>query len=197
METQYKLNIVNIVEKQKNKFVYIMKDCCILNKNTKKCIRKDNKIFTLPRKFTRKQCENKKGFSMYASCAPYKFCNSKGGSRKTKLREKNKSFFFNPKNPDKSFDVYIDKNQKDTISIKYTTYEDVVNTINKLEKLYKENKYTHKRIWQVGMILMVRLRVLQNLKPKQYYLAKKYFKFLSKRTKVKNDKERKMLTFTC
>ena len=33
-----------------------------------------------------------------------------------------------------------------------TTVEDVKNTINKLEKLYKNKKYTHKRIWQVGMI---------------------------------------------
>ena len=31
----------------------------------------------------------------------------------------NKSFLFNPKNPKKSFDVYIDKNPKDTIPIKY------------------------------------------------------------------------------
>ena len=30
-----------------------------------------------------------------------------------------KRFLYNPKNPKKSFDVYIDKNPKDTISIKY------------------------------------------------------------------------------
>jgi CRISPR/Cas system-associated exonuclease Cas4 (RecB family) len=57
----------------------------------------------------------------------------------------------------KSFDVYIDKNPKDTIHIKYTKVEDVKNTIDKLEKLYKSKKYTHKRIWQVGMIMYVRL----------------------------------------
>jgi hypothetical protein len=93
-----------------------------------------------------------------------------------------KQFFFNPKNPKKSFDVYIDKNPKDTIHIKYTTLEDVKNTIDKLENLYKNKKYTHKRIWQVGMILKVRLKVLQSKKPKQYALANKYFKFLGKRT---------------
>ena len=27
----------------------------------------------------------------------------------------------------------------------------------KLERLYKKGKYTHKRIWQVGMIMKVRL----------------------------------------
>jgi hypothetical protein len=95
-----------------------------------------------------------------------------------------KQFLFNPNNPKKSFDVYIDKNPKDTIHIKYTTLEDVKNTIDKLEKLYKNKKYTHKRIWQVGMIMKVRLKVLKNTKPQQYALANKYFTFLGKRTKL-------------
>ena len=110
-------------------------------------------------------------------------------SKKTK-----KQFLFNPKNPKKSFDVYIDKNPKDTIKIKYTTLEDVKNTIDKLEKLYKNKKYTHKRIWQVGMIMYVRLKVLRNKKPEQFNLANKYFHFLGKRTKLE-EKERYKLTF--
>jgi len=105
-----------------------------------------------------------------------------------------KQFLFNPKNPKKSFDVYIDKNPTDTINIKYTTLEDVKNTIDKLEKLYKNKKYTHKRIWQVGMIMYVRLKVLKNKKPKQYALANKYFTFLGKRTKL-DDKSRYKLLF--
>ena len=56
--------------------------------------------------------------------------------RKRKTR-KNKQFLYNPNNPKKSFDVYIDKNPKDTIPIKYTTVKDVKNTIKKLEKLFK------------------------------------------------------------
>jgi hypothetical protein len=105
-----------------------------------------------------------------------------------------KQFLFNPNNPNKSFNVYIDKNPKDTIHIKYTTLDDVKNTINKLETLYKKKKYTHKRIWQVGMIMKVRLKVLENKKPQQFNLANKYFKFLGKRTKLE-DKERYKLTF--
>ena len=105
-----------------------------------------------------------------------------------------KQFLFNPENLKKSFDVYIDKNPKDTIKIKYTTVEDVKNTINKLEKLYKTKKYTHKRIWQVGMIMNVRLKVLKTKKLKQYTLANKYFNFLGKRTKL-NKKERYKLSF--
>jgi hypothetical protein len=110
---------------------------------------------------------------------------------KTKTKKK---FLYNPNNPKKSFDVYIDKNPKDTIHIKYTTTEDVKNTIDKLEKLYKDKKYTHKRIWQVGMIMKVRLEVLKNKKPEQYSLSKKYFEFLGKRSKL-DDKDRYSATF--
>lgn len=114
---------------------------------------------------------------------------------KTAKNKTKKQFFFNPNNPEKSFDVYIDKNPKDTIHIKYTTVEDVQNTINKLENLYKNKKYTHKRIWQVGMIMKVRLEVLKKKKPKQYALANKYFKFLGNRTKL-SDEDRYKISFT-
>ena len=48
-----------------------------------------------------------------------------------------KTFLYNPDNPKMSFDVYIDKDPSDTIPIKYTTVQDVKDTILKLEKLYK------------------------------------------------------------
>ena len=121
---------------------------------------------------------------------------SRKNLRKNKLTKNKtkKQFLYNPNNPKKSFDVYIDKNPKDTIPIKYTTLDDVKNTIHKLERLYKSKKYTHKRIWQVGMIMKVRLEVLKDKKPEQYKLSKKYFDFLGKRTKL-SDNERYKLTF--
>jgi hypothetical protein len=106
--------------------------------------------------------------------------------RELKNYKTKKRFLYNPRNPKKSFDVYIDKNPNDTIHIKYTTVEDVKNTIDKLEKLYKAKKYTHKRIWQVGMIMKVRLEVLKSKKSEQYNISKKYFDFLGKRTKLDN-----------
>jgi len=109
-------------------------------------------------------------------------------------RNMTRKFLFNPKNPDKSFDVYIDKNPKDTIPIKYTTLDDVKKTIHTLEKLYKSKQYPHKRIWQVGMILYVRLKVLRKIKPMQYELALKYFNFLKHRSSLPND-ERYRLKF--
>jgi len=105
-----------------------------------------------------------------------------------------KEFLFNPKDPKKSFDVYIDKNPKDTIPIKYSTLTETKQTIKKLESLYKKGKYPHKRISQVAMILMVRLRVI-NPNDNRTKVAKRYFEFLKIRTKIKNEKERKKLKF--
>lgn len=112
------------------------------------------------------------------------------GVNKTRKRQ----FLFNPNDPKRSFDVYIDKNPKDTIPIHYKTVNDVKETIQKLERLYKAKKYPHKRIWQVGMIMKVRLEVLKNKKPQEYKLAKKYFKFLSDRTDLP-EKERYLASF--
>jgi hypothetical protein len=68
---------------------------------------------------------------------------------------------YNKNNPRKSFDVYIDKNPKDTIPIAYKTASDVKKTIRKLESLYKKGEYPHRRIKQVAMIMMVRLNVME------------------------------------
>jgi len=105
-----------------------------------------------------------------------------------------KTFLYNSKNSSKTLDLYTDDNPNDTIHIKYTTIEDVKNTINKLEKLYKAKKYTHKRIFQVGMIMKVRLEVLKNKKQEHYSLANKYYKFLKTRTQL-NDKDRYIIKF--
>ena len=116
-----------------------------------------------------------------------------------------KEFLFNPENPKKSFDVYIDKNPNDTISIKYKTVTDVRMTIKKLERLFKQDKYTHKRIFQVAMIIKVRLgAILKHQKTKypnakkvkeRYNLAKKYYDFIKERTKINDHNKRKKLIF--
>lgn len=121
------------------------------------------------------------------------------GKRKTQKR-----FLYNPNDPKKSFDVYIDKDPSDTIPIAYSTPEEVKQTIEKLERLYKTGKYSHKRIWQVGMIMKVRLEAMlkhqKTLYPKakfvrkRFVMANKYFRFLGKRTK-EDEAERKKMTF--
>lgn len=122
-----------------------------------------------------------------------------GGKRKTQ-----KQFLYNPNDPKKSFDVYIDKDPSDTIPIAYSTPEEVKQTIEKLERLYKTGKYSHKRIWQVGMIMKVRLEAMlkhqKTLYPKakfvrkRFVMANKYFRFLGKRTK-EDEAERRKMTF--
>jgi hypothetical protein len=111
---------------------------------------------------------------------------------KIKIKTKTKKqFLYNSKNPKKTLDLFTNENPNDTIHIKYTTLEDVKNTIDKLEKLYKDKKYTHKRIFQVGMIMKIRLELLKDKKQEQYALANKYYNFLKKRTKLdENDRYR-------
>ena len=117
--------------------------------------------------------------------------NTKRKNRNMKNKTQ-KQFLFNPKNPSKSFDVYIDKNPKNTIHIKYTTTEDVKNTIEKLEKLYKIKNIA---INEYGKLIMyVRLKVLRSKKPEQFALANKYFHFLGKRTKL-SEKDRYHISF--
>lgn len=54
-----------------------MKNCCSKTlKKSKTCKRRDGKVFSLPRKFSKKRCLKGKirGFSMKSSCAPYRLC---------------------------------------------------------------------------------------------------------------------------
>jgi len=115
-------------------------------------------------------------------------------SKKSNHSKTKKTFLYNPKNPKKTLDLFSNENPNDTIHIKYTTLEDVKNTIDKLEKLYKAKKYPHKRIFQVGMIMKIRLELLKNKKQEQYTLANKYYNFLKNRTKL-NDKDRYTFKF--
>ena len=138
--------------------------------------------------------EVKKTTTFYEAEEEHQDYNEKKGIRGGKGAKK--QFLFNPTNPKKSFDVYIDKDPSDTIPIKYTTLDDVKQTIKKLEKLYKAGKYPHKRISQVAMILEVRLRYLQDKKKQHHTLAKRYYEFLKKRTKVKGEPARKKLVFS-
>tara|TARA_R100000654_G_scaffold32892_5_gene57929 strand:- start:6205 stop:6546 length:342 start_codon:yes stop_codon:yes gene_type:complete len=110
-----------------------------------------------------------------------------------------KKFLFNPDDPKKSFDVFIDKDKSSTIPIKYKNLNEVKATIKKLEQLYKDGKFPHKRISQVAMILKVRTRIIKDKNPKinkgRAEEAEKYFDFLKQRTKIKKEEERKKLKY--
>lgn len=104
----------------------------------------------------------------------------------TKTKKKKDLFF-------KNYDLYSDANPSDTIRIKYKTMEDIKDTIKKLERLYKTNKYKHARISQVANVMTQRLRVIGE--DKRYKLSLRYFNFLKKRTKIKSESDRKKLSF--
>ena len=154
------------------------------------CMNTNKKTFRGSRHHSRK-INLKGGYNK--SNPPSKKPNRKGNkNRKRTQKVTSLDFLYNPDNPKKSFDVYIDKNPKDTIPIQYTTVKEVKETIKKLEKLYKQKKYSHKRIWQGGMILKVRMEAMKKHKDtlypnakfvnERYTLAKKYFIFLGERS---------------
>jgi hypothetical protein len=110
-----------------------------------------------------------------------------------------KEFLFNPKNPKKSFDVYIDKNPNDTIPMKYSNINEVKDYIKRLEKIYKKGEKPHSRISKNAMILRVRLRVINEKNPliggNRLKLITRYTDFLKKRTAEKNEIMRKRMVF--
>jgi hypothetical protein len=105
----------------------------------------------------------------------------------SKTLTKEKTYF-------EKYDLYSDANPKDTIRIKYKTLDDVKDTIKKLERLYKQNKYPHNRISQVVNVMTQRLRVIDK-SDARYTLSNKYFNFLKNRTREKNEDNIKKLNF--
>jgi hypothetical protein len=113
-------------------------------------------------------------------------------SRKTP-KKKTKDLYF------ESYDLYSDANPKDTIRVKYDTVKSLEQTIRKLERLFKQDKYSHARIVQVANVIKQRLRVIvQNTGKgiRRYRLIEDYFDFLTlDRTPIKDHSQRKKLKF--
>ena len=108
-----------------------------------------------------------------------------------KTKKKKKTFF-------KNYDLYSDKNPKDTVRIKYKTKSDVQKTIRKLERLYKKGKISHARNVQITNVMTQRLRVIKKRNPKidkgRLSLSRKYFNKLKKRTKSNKKKSKRQKT---
>ena len=71
-----------------------IQSCCTHSLYSRVCMRKkDNKIFTLPRRFSKEKCmkTRKKGFTMRSSCAPYRDCKIKSKKTKKKTRKKTRN----------------------------------------------------------------------------------------------------------
>jgi len=119
--------------------------------------------------------------------------------------KKKKKFLYNKNNPNLSYNVYKNNKPEDSIKIKYKDLESLKKTILNLEKLYKTQKYSHKRISQVALIIKVRLKIIYDNKNTLYKKAKyvkerldlaiNYLNFLKKRTIEKNNIKRKLMKF--
>jgi|TARA_R100001440_G_scaffold773_1_gene2511 hypothetical protein len=109
-----------------------------------------------------------------------------------KTPKKEKTFF-------ETYDLYSDANPKDSVRISYKNKKEVKETINKLEKLYKDGKRPHNRIVQIANVMTQRLRVIKDKNPSidkgRLEMSKKYFEFLKSRTKKKKDDDRKKMKF--
>jgi len=104
-------------------------------------------------------------------------------------------FLFNRLNSNTSYDAYILKNRKNTLSINYKNISDMKNTIRKLECLYKTRKLSHRRISEVALVMMQKLKSERKTKAVQYILSRKYLKFLNKRSARVTFQDRKLMTF--
>ena len=70
-----------------------MTSCCTHRAHDTQCRRKtDDKVFSLPRKFSRKRClQGVSGFTMRSSCAPYQGCAKTAKKKRNKQRGKGTS----------------------------------------------------------------------------------------------------------
>ena len=99
----------------------------------------------------------------------------------------------------KNYDLFSDKNPRDSIRIKYDNLKNLNITIRKLERLYKRGLYKHVRISQVANVMKQRIRVINENKHKgdikeRLKRISEYFDFLKERTK-KDEKARKKMIF--
>lgn len=126
---------------------------------------------------------------------------------KNNKQKTTKTFLYNKDDPKSSRDIYSNDHPEDTIPVKYTTLDQLKNTIHHLEQLYQQQKYGHKRISQVALIIKVRLKIIMDqmvnknkskkkIATQRYQLALRYLNFLKDRTKLKTFTDRKKLSFS-
>lgn len=185
----------------KSKKAYI--ECCKMTSKSKKhkCIRKkDGKLFTIKnRRFSKSQCSNPKGFSMKASCAPYKYCKKtmKGGkNNKTNKNRRNKNKT-NKKHTKSNNKTKHNKMNKKPLVAEFNTYEELKKTIQNFESAYKSGDIEIKQLKLIMVFIIIKLKSLETNKEfkQMHELALKYAKFIITRTKKKNEKAMKKMTF--
>lgn len=150
-------------------------DCCKHNKSAKKCMRKsDKKMFSLPRRFTKKRCKKGvKGFTMKASCAPYKDCKKGGSGKSKKTKTKQPSILSKIIASTQNPTFRVTQEKKYLLSTLADTNEDKAHTLNRAFE---------------------RKRLIDNIDTKDFKQEQENFDKLAKKVKKSfNDKSLKMI----
>ena len=171
-------------------------------KKDKKCVRKDGKEFSLPRRFSKKKCMDGpiNGFTMRSSCAPYNMCSNMKDKKKYVLN-KNKNLNKTKKlNKNKKFKNGKTKKNKHSKDVKYqfiggggiVRFEpDEIKNISHIKELKKavENKIRKDNPGKNFRFLRIKLKKIK-CGDKQFEIDG-YFKSLFGKNKKKQIKLKK------
>ena len=124
-------------------------------------------------------CDNPKGFSQKAHCA---------GRKKNEGKDPKKGTGKKPKGSKRR--LYTDENPKDTVSVKFSTVQDIKDTLSKASFKSK----SHKRQSQIINLIHQRVRAAyKNAKdPKVKARLKRAFKYAKKRKEASKRKTQRM-----
>ena len=139
------------------------------------------------RKKRAKKCDNPKGFTMKQFCKNQK-TRSKKGERTNEGKDPKKGTGKKPKGSGRR--LYTDENPKDTVSVKFSTVQDIKDTLSKSSFKSK----SHKRQSQIINLIHQRVRAAyQNAKdPKVKKRLKKAFDYAKKRKEASKKKTERM-----
>ena len=139
------------------------------------------------RKKRAKKCDNPKGFTMKQFCKNQK-TRSKKGERTNEGKDPKKGTGKKPKGSGRR--LYTDENPKDTVSVKFSTVQDIKDTLSKSSFKSK----SHKRQSQIINLIHQRVRAAyQNAKdPKVKKRLKKAYDYATERKEASKRKTKRM-----
>ena len=133
-------------------------DCCLHTDKDAECVRKDdNRIFKLPRKFSRKRCIKNpvRGFTMRSSCAPYRKCKRMTGGNTNRKTFKNfkEAHYYNKFKGSYRYGTTVDSQGNVVRSYSHKPYDYDKNGVryyylksSKIRDAYKRTKKNNKKV---------------------------------------------------
>ena len=155
----------------------------MFGKTYRNCVKAEGKM---SKSYCEKTPCDEMGFSQRASCAKHKNCPSP--KKKNEAKDPKKGTGKKPKGSGRR--LYTDENPKDTVSVKFSTVQDVKDTFSKASFKSK----SHKRQSQIINLVHQRARAAyQNAKdPKAKKRLKKAYEYAKKRKEASKEKTKRM-----